>query len=241
MPNFSAGDVVSRTIFRKSMLYGSFVDFRTRQVIQKAKTSSGKTRLAELVKASSLPSLSQEVRDTVVVASTLFDEAVPLMQRVQLLASNPQARTVALDWDPANIVGVAADWFLETPLFQHMHSFHFLKLAPVFIDPVENLSVKVSFPILKQSLILYRQLNENSKGEAWAERLMSAALSARLGIADTLEDQGDFVAETAVPTQVASTVWKATSTYMSFVKRGMPVWFEVWQSKRNSQKYEAKI
>ena len=87
-------------MFRKSTLYASFVDLRTRQVIQQAKTSSGEFRLNALATLKNQLGLSQEMHDTVVVASTLFDEAVPLMQRVQLLSSNPLARTVALDWDP---------------------------------------------------------------------------------------------------------------------------------------------
>jgi len=37
LPDSSVGDVVARTTFRKGPLYISFVDHRTRQVIQKAK------------------------------------------------------------------------------------------------------------------------------------------------------------------------------------------------------------
>ena len=56
---------------------------------------------------------------------------------------------------------------------------------------------------------------------------MSSALSARLVIPDALASQGDIVAETEVLTQVASAVLKATATYMVFVKRGRPEWFEL--------------
>ena len=41
MPDTSVGDVVSRNTFRKCQLYASFVDLRTRQAIQQAKTDVG--------------------------------------------------------------------------------------------------------------------------------------------------------------------------------------------------------
>jgi len=187
-------------------------------------------------KAKNQPGLSQEMVDTVVVAITLFDEAAPLMQRVQLLSGNAKARTVALEWDPTSIVGIGAEWFLETPRLQHMRTDCFLELAPVFVDPVENLLAKVTFPILKQSLALYqtlrliRQAGDESK--SWLERLMSAALSARLAIPNKLASEGNFVAEAEVPTEVASAVWKATATYMAFVKSGVPEWYETWKNSR---------
>ena len=65
---------------------------------------------------------------------------------------------------------------------------------------------------MKQSLVLYQTLTATSQGSdesnAWVDRLMSVALSARLGIANQL-------AETEVPVQMATAAWKATSAYMT--------------------------
>ena len=185
------------------------------------------------------PGLEQEMLDTVGVACVLFDTDVPLMQRVQLLSGTPLARKVALEWQPTSIVGVGAEWFLETPRLQHMTTDCFLQLAPVFVNAVENLQAKVQLPILKQSLVLYASLAASRGGEQessdWVDRLMSAALSARLGIPNKLASETMFAPETEVPSQVASAVWKATATYMAFVKPVLPQWFETWKKTRTSK------
>ena len=133
-------------------------------MIQKAQASSGEARLTALATAKNQPGLSQGMFDTGVVASTPFDEAVSLTHRVQLLSGNPLARAVAFDGKATSIVGVAAEWFPETPWLQHMNLGSFLKLAPVFANPVENLLAKVTFPILKQWLAFYQTLRGCSQG-----------------------------------------------------------------------------
>ena len=115
---------------------------------------------------------------------------------------------------------------------------------------MQNLQAKVELPILKQSLVLYQTLAASRQGgdesSDWVDRLMSAALSARLGIPNKLASETNFAPETEVPTQVASAVWKVTATYMAFVKPVLPQWFETWKKTRTvkadamKQKRESK-
>ena len=61
-----------------------------------------------LDKAKQLPGLSTGMSETISIAGTLFDDKVPLMQRVKFLSGNTVAVQIAFDWDSASLIGTAA-------------------------------------------------------------------------------------------------------------------------------------
>ncbi len=73
LPDDSGADVVIRTSFRQSALYASFVDHRTRQMIEKAEKSTGQARMDALASAKLWPGLSAGMVETIALASTIFD------------------------------------------------------------------------------------------------------------------------------------------------------------------------
>ena len=68
-------------------------------------------RLDILEDATLLPGLSAGTSETISIACTLFNEDVPLMQRVKFLSSNTVAVKTTSDWDSASLIGIAALWF----------------------------------------------------------------------------------------------------------------------------------
>ena len=175
------------------------------------------------------------MRETLDITITLFDDQTPILQRVQFLAGSENATTIAIDWDPQSLVGVAASWFTLNPSLNHFELF--FELAAVFTNPVENLCAQVQCPILKGTLTLYQSVYEGFNEEDWARRLVQASMCARL---DMRLDLDPPFSTGEVP-QNARAAFKATCLYLSFMRgAGQPQWFLDWKQHRTEQKATAK-
>ena len=128
-----------------------------------------------------LPGLTDAMRDTLSITSTIFDDTIPTMHRVLFLGGSKTACAIALDWDPCSVAGTAASWFTLTPSSKDVKFACFLELASVFTDSVENLISEVQCPILRSTLNLYASVCLDNS-EAWAQRLLEAAIGARHGL-----------------------------------------------------------
>ena len=132
-----------------------------------------------LDKAKQLPGLSTGMSETIFIAGTLFDDKVPLMQRVKFLSSNTVAVTIAFDWDSASLIGTAASWFTLTPPMQTITMDTLYELGAIFNEPVEQLSVQVKCLVLHSTLGFLESL-QSARHEGWAKRLVETAVCTRL-------------------------------------------------------------
>jgi hypothetical protein len=229
----SGANVLGRTSFRKSALHGSFVEHRTNQVIQKAKGASGQARLDILESARGLPGLPDGMSETISIASTLFNEKVPLMQRVQFLATpNSVAVKLAIDWDRAGHMGTAASWFTMEPELKTIPMDLLYDLARIFNDPVEKLGSLVLCPILQGTLSFLASVHSARHDDWNPDRLVEAAVCLRVGRVASLDPP--FAASEIPP--CAGCVLKPTVLYLSFVRGAQPQWLLDWKDLRAAEK-----
>ncbi len=98
-PDFTVADVVTRTVFRSSPLYGSFVAARVLATLELARRATGEQRMKLLEQCGEFPAMSTGVAATLADASTLFDVRLPLLHRVKHLVAVPMSKALARDWD----------------------------------------------------------------------------------------------------------------------------------------------
>ena len=131
IPNSNGVDFVTRNAFRQSVLYRSFLEHRNRRSLDKARAAAGPVRLELLAAAKHLPSLTAGMQETIEAASIIYDQSLPLLQRVQFLERSPAGQAVAMDWGDApsvdtttahgdgarsrGLMWTAATWLTDTP------------------------------------------------------------------------------------------------------------------------------
>ena len=119
-------------------------------------------------------------------------------------------------------------------------------LALVFTDKGEYAAVPN--PILQQTLHYFETIAGAQSAEEdatqpaeWAKRLLSAALSARLGCPDELAGKERPFADDEVPKAHAKNALKMTWAYLAFLRRlGEPKWLMAWEERRTEAKVAAK-
>ena len=113
MPALEEAAVTNRTLFRKSMLYFSFVVAKVDDNLAKAKEASGEARVNLVKECQHVTGLPEAVQYTIDVVIALFDETVSIVGRVAYMLDQPgeerpKVLKLARDWDPDGVIGLAA-------------------------------------------------------------------------------------------------------------------------------------
>ena len=114
MPNLGLATVTHRTTFRASSLYRSFVNAKVDAVLSKAKAASGSARVNFVKDCQHVVGLPPAVQFTIDVVLAVFDEVIPLENRIGYILGQAddtlrgQVLKLAIDWDPHGAVGMGA-------------------------------------------------------------------------------------------------------------------------------------
>jgi hypothetical protein len=162
---------------------------------------------------------------------TLFDDEVPLMQRVKFLSGNTVAVEIALDWDSTSLIGTAASWFTLTPPMQTITMDTLYELGAIFNEPVEQLSVQVKCPVLHSTLFFSEAL-QSSAHEGWTRRLVETTVCNRLDRHVPTDPPFDAA---EIPNN-AGWMLKPTMTYLSFSRGPQLAWLQTWKQQRADDK-----
>ena len=179
--DFTIASVAVRTKFRGCNLYVSFLDEKVRRVIAKAHSASGAERMKLLKSCHDYPTLPTDLRDTIRVASVLFDDAVAISERLQYLTQCDVKGCLALaqHWDTHGIVGASARCMVDTPDLSDVPYDIFRRcaqlLAEIEFDPPN--------PIIAASCNVLNQIRDlGAPEEPWQIALGASAIVTRLAI-----------------------------------------------------------
>ncbi len=234
LPDTSVADVASRTRFRRSVLYNSFLEARVWSTLNRARAAVGQDRATIAKTCCSLIGLSESLNATLLTVTTLFDETIPLGVRVQhLIDVGMSAQKLARHWDPSGIIGLAAQCLSETSDLTGTSFTLFVEAANTFIDN----DFSVPNPVLKQSFEYMQAVYVAGKPPGpWAERLVAVTLRERLGI-DSGTTASDFDPVAEIPSNKDSaTCYKLTKEMLKFkyqYDNAAPAeWFQAWKEER---------
>ena len=137
LPDLMSVSVSTRTLFRDSELWSSFVEAKVDSNLTKAKAASGSERFQILKGCSDVPGILAGTQSTVQDLITLLDENMPLKARIIFMVRDKelaeQVLKLAKDWDPDGVVGVAAQMLGERADLSGRSYFVFEKVAEAII------------------------------------------------------------------------------------------------------------
>jgi len=238
MPDLSVASVAVRTKFRGSTLYKSFVECKVDRTLARAKLVSGEQRMVLVQSCQNLPSLPTGVKDTIEVVSTLFDDGLTMVARMQYLAECSMDGCLALakDWDPNGSVGVASLCMSEMGDLTNTPISLFFEVAGV-LNQVERFEAK--HPIIQAAITCLKQLKSiatPTPSGPWLDRLAASAIVCRLKLnTDSMHDLVSFKYD-EVPSEHQASCFKIVKDYLKLAPEDVPSWWRDWSDEVKRQK-----
>ena len=242
-PPFDDVDVVHRTSFRSSVLYKDFLGKKTRGQVDQAKQlyTSGAIEEA-LTLLHSICEVTIDGTDDAVeeasVARTLFDERVPMGQRLRFASETEQGMDVLKSWSaPDEFVG-AVELIGETP---NIKGFSFERFE-ASLGLLEKAGAEVANPLVKDAMDFYIGIPTVASGSGgpplswlaqWVRPLFAAAFSAKFAV-NPPADMTEFSFDT-IPEDIEKAVWRLVK---ALLPRCDSPWFKAWRAAREKKKEE---
>ena len=219
-------DLEVRTRFFTSVLWKDFGNKRRLRRFDKALSSKcmqERVKLLRLLKNDA--SLAPELEATVAAALTIFDDDLPLGERVKYVIAEEWKLKLARDWSPELPIGRLVPFFEKDPYLQVYRDWDsFLGVCILLIETGTDVSQQLH-PVLRSTLCYIKGIDELKEAggiEAppvqWKQNVLSSVVAARLDINEwdvATAATGAVDIKEAVPKALRGKVVKLTDKYLA--------------------------
>ena len=179
--NVSGVPVLLRTKFYNCNLYRSFMRHRVvLSLVGAQAATTNEARLEFLEPCRDLQGLPDDLAQAVLCALQVFDDSVPLADRVDYIRTGGAKDNLAINWDPSGAVGVVAKLFQEAPDLS-MVDYTTLAIAAKAVMKSDHVEDNVN-PLLKQAILLIHEFEEAAVPDDIKNPILAQSLHLRLGI-----------------------------------------------------------